>query len=140
MAWLIVSTPERVRSGNGAAAAAAAAGWWAWLSFEDLGFQPDLDPLPILFTLPLRPEVERGPGTKRILGADGRELARAIGSDSRLSLRVQPAATLYQLRRKCSTWYLLLLGLPPLAQQGAGAFRGPDADRSGGRTCPAQCK
>ncbi len=54
--------------------------------------------------------------------ADGRELARAIGSDSRLALSEQPVATLYQLRRKCLAWYLLLPGRPPVVQQGADDF------------------
>jgi hypothetical protein len=38
-----------------------------WLSLEELGQQPDLDPLLSLLTLPVRPEAELGPSTQHIL-------------------------------------------------------------------------
>jgi predicted transposase YdaD len=38
-----------------------------WLSLEELGQQPDLDPLLSLLTLPVRPEAELGPSTQQIL-------------------------------------------------------------------------
>ena len=39
----------------------------AWLSLEELGRQPDLDPLLNLLTLPVRPEAELGRSTQQIL-------------------------------------------------------------------------
>jgi predicted transposase YdaD len=38
-----------------------------WLSLEELGQQPGLDPLLSLLTLPVRPEAELGPSTQHIL-------------------------------------------------------------------------
>ncbi len=39
----------------------------AWVSLEELGHQPDLDPLLNLLTLPVRPEAELGTSTQQIL-------------------------------------------------------------------------